>query len=395
MGTVWVADHTTLGCEVAVKFVKAAPGREALRRFVREARVAAKLNHPHTVRVFDHGTLDDETPFIVMELLDGTPLDERLAAGEPLTLTEVGALVSQVGGALAEAHRLGVAHRDIKPANLFVTRSGRDMFVKVLDFGIARSADDDTIITAEGTAVGTPLYMSPEQLLDGKPGDERSDRWGLAVVAYEALTGRPPFEGATRASLGAALQDGSFAPASALREDVSGAVDAWFARALARDPDERFSSVEDMAEAFERVLDGHSTGRGKPGSRAVAVVALVGLAAVAGIAVVEGMGRAGGSATVPASAEPASPPDSVAAPRGSMSSAEPIASTASPAPVAKTASPSAQRTHPPQRVVMPAPSALAAVAPSADEAPAPPEPSLDDTGKEAIGPPTPIDEPPF
>ncbi|HHH29192.1 MAG TPA: serine/threonine protein kinase [Polyangiaceae bacterium] len=254
MGSVWVARHETLDSEVAVKFIAKRlvdRGDTAAKRFEREARLAAKMKSPHAVKIFDHGRDEDGTPFIVMELLHGESLAERLERG-PLSVNEAARVVQQIAEVLREAHDLGVVHRDIKPHNVFLTETGYDAFVKVLDFGVAKhvQVEEATVVTETGALVGTPFYMSPEQLLRASEPGRGSDRWALAVVAYQCLTGELPFRGETVAALGAALSKGRFVPASERRDDLPEALDDWFERALAPDEGDRFDDVGDMAQSF-------------------------------------------------------------------------------------------------------------------------------------------------
>ncbi|RYG75084.1 serine/threonine protein kinase, partial [bacterium] len=219
MGVVWSARHLGLGTDVAVKFVR--PSRAAVdpaahARFEREAVATARIAHPNVVRIMDYGAGADETssvgPYIVMELLRGFSLAEMLARGGRLSFATARSLVQQVGGALEAAHAEGVVHRDIKPHNVFVTEGNRDypLFVKVLDFGIAKMLGGEPgagelALTETGVLVGSAPYMSPEQLEGRKDVDLRTDLWSLAIIVYEALTGQAPFTGTSFVSVGAAV----------------------------------------------------------------------------------------------------------------------------------------------------------------------------------------------
>src|SRR5439155_14430303 len=192
----------------------------------------------------------DDIPYIVMELLDGESLGSRLLRLGRLELDETAAIVFQTSQALACAHAVGFIHRDIKPDNIFLTESNGQLLVKVLDFGIAKRRQEHGL-TRSGATLGTPRYMSPEQLASAKHVTPRADLWSLAAVAYRALLGRPPFEGRFLA-LGAAIAGGKFALPSEIRSDLPLALDAWFCQALhVRDVD-RFSSAEQLAETFAR-----------------------------------------------------------------------------------------------------------------------------------------------
>jgi len=254
MGSVWVASHRALHTEVAVKFMSASTIDDPtlVERFSREARAAAQLKSPHVVKIFDHGVTEEGQPYIVMELLDGEPLFRRCKRDGPLSLPELVQVVTQVCKALASAHELGVVHRDIKPSNIFLTDSAGELFVKVLDFGVAKLADEQALdMTTDGNVLGTPGYMSPEQFTHASSVDFRSDLWSLGVVAYLSLTGQRPFPGQSVAEVFRSVQRATPAPPSALRPDLSPEVDAWFARALARDRHARFASAKQMAQQLE------------------------------------------------------------------------------------------------------------------------------------------------
>jgi serine/threonine-protein kinase len=252
MGTVWQAHHQGLGAEVAVKFLHAAKNNpRALHRFRAEASLAAQLRSPYVVQMLDYGVTEDQRPFIVMELLDGEPLDRLLARRGQLTLAEVRAVVDHTCKALAKAHAMGVVHRDIKPANLFNV-GGADMFIKVLDFGVAKQLADVPAVTAVGDLTGTPLYMSPEQLASSRDVDPRTDIWALGVVAYQLLSGRFPFVARSLPDLYLSLHKGAFEPVTARRADLPAAIDAWLGRALAVARETRFQTADEAAAAFPR-----------------------------------------------------------------------------------------------------------------------------------------------
>jgi serine/threonine-protein kinase len=264
MGSVWVADHLALHTQVVVKFMDAKLAHSAgfVRRFQTEAIAAAAIKSPHVAQVFDHGITDEHEPYIVMELLQGEDLRERIKRGGPLDPAELAPILAQVAKALALAHHAGIIHRDIKPANVFLMQHGDELFVKVLDFGIAKLTDDGASgpATMTGDMLGTAHYMSPEALLGTHAVDFRSDLWALAVVAYKALTGATPFRGATFGAVSVAVNAGTFPLPSAARPGLSPAIDAWMLRALQREPSDRFASARAMAEAFEQaVREPHTT----------------------------------------------------------------------------------------------------------------------------------------
>jgi serine/threonine-protein kinase len=254
VGTVWVGQHETLRTEVAVKFVHAGIAKQSpvtVARFKREASIAAQIKSPHVVHMLDHGVLDDGTPFLIMELLEGENLEERLARSRRLSLTETTTLLGQTAKALGKAHELGIVHRDLKPANLFLVDGGYDIFVKVLDFGIAKdfSLDASLELTSSGSVAGTPHYMSPEQLVSTKDVNYATDVWAIGVIVYEALTGVLPFDGESIPDIAQAVFAASPVPATQ-RVSLPPTVDRWFKRCFNHDPALRFESVAEMAEAF-------------------------------------------------------------------------------------------------------------------------------------------------
>jgi len=209
------------------------------------------------VQIFDHGWMDDGVPFIVMELLEGEDLRERLERG-PLSLDDTQQLLRQVAEVLTRAHATGLVHRDIKPNNLFLIESGVGLFVKVLDFGLAKRTHvpQQSHVTRSGVTLGTPDYMSPEQINSSKDVGPEADLWALAVTAYQALSGQVPFRGETVGSIWVKITTEDFEPVSSRRPHLPVAIDAWFRRALDKDPSRRFESANAMVEAFEAALEG-------------------------------------------------------------------------------------------------------------------------------------------
>ncbi len=260
MGSVWVADHLTLQTQVAVKFI-ASHGDElsprAVARFKREAAAAAKIKSPHVVQTFDHGLIDDELPYIVMELLEGETVGQRVERLRVLPPRDVVKIVRQVSLVLDQAHQLGIVHRDIKPDNLFLITSGYDVFVKVLDFGIAKhtSLPEASMVTADNAMVGTPAFMSPEQIETPRRADHRADLWALAVVAYHCFTGHYPFTGETVGSLAISISKGRFKAPSVLKHGLPGELDAWFRKALHRNIEQRFTTAGAMAKELEPIIE--------------------------------------------------------------------------------------------------------------------------------------------
>jgi serine/threonine-protein kinase len=257
MGSVWEGVHTTLGTRVACKFIEAeyAGSGEARERFENEARAAATLRSKHVVEVYDHGVTGDGRPYIVMEFLQGEPLDSRLDRRGTLTLAETALILQQVARALTRAHTAGIVHRDLKPENVFLVWDEEDHadVVKVVDFGIAKFTDSSLGISSQtrtGSLLGTPYYMSPEQARGLRSVDARSDLWSLAVISYRCLTGHYPFTGEAIGDLLVRICTSDAARPSSLRSDLPQAVDTWMARALDREPERRFQSAKEMADAF-------------------------------------------------------------------------------------------------------------------------------------------------
>ena len=278
MGAVWLAEHLALRVHVAVKLIDPglAVSQDAVRRFEREARTAASLRSPHVVQVLDFG-VDARTPYLVMEYLIGQSLGARLAERRTLPPSELWDIVSQVGRAMTRAHASGYIHRDLKPDNVFLVDDDDEVFVKVLDFGLAKALEgaespSHRSLTRTGTVIGTPRHMSPEQAVGGVV-DHRSDLWSLGVMTFQALTGRFPFDGKTiPALLRAICFDPIVIPSRVAT--VPRGFDAWFAHAVTREPDKRFQTAKEMVEALEPVLANASASASAsvPSLRPVALV---------------------------------------------------------------------------------------------------------------------------
>jgi len=261
MGSVWVADHLTLDTQVAVKFINKhlldGDSDDVCERFAREAKAAAHIKSPHVVQIFDHGMMGGATPYIVMELLEGESLADRLERTGWLSLEQCAQVVGQMASALAKAHKLGIVHRDIKPENVFLCPSDDGLFVKLLDFGIAKHSGSPkkSGATLPGMVIGTAEYMSREQVVSSADVDHQADLWALAVVAYEVLAGDVPFTGETVGGIWASIVRGRFLPPSTLRKECSQRADGLFTRAFAFDKAERFPSARELAAAYREALD--------------------------------------------------------------------------------------------------------------------------------------------
>ena len=255
MGELWVAEHLTLGEPVAIKLIltNLASRPDMSTRFKREAMAIAKLQRQtqHVVQIHDYG-VDDGVPFIVMELLDGEDLDQRLDRIGRLKPAEALSLVAQLTKALQPAHESGIVHRDLKLANIFLARVGDDEIVKVLDFGLAKGGGLDVVgdHTAPGDVLGSPRYMSPEQARGTVDLDGRSDLWSVAVLLFIALTGEPPFQSKKFGDLLLKICTEPAPVPSSIAPELSPAIDAFFRRALSKERDDRFASARDFLFAF-------------------------------------------------------------------------------------------------------------------------------------------------
>jgi serine/threonine protein kinase len=253
MGSVWRAERMGWQAPVAIKLMNAMDVHDspALARFQREARLAASLRSIHVVQVLDDGVdATTDLPFIVMELLDGESLAERLQRVRRLRPPVVAQVVTQIARALSRAHEAGLIHRDLKPDNILIVRNDDEEIVKVLDFGIAKwmaGPPGHSGGTLQGQMLGTPAYMSPEHFANSSHIDHRADLWSLGVIAFECMVGVRPFQGESLVSLALSVCSGKFTLASSLAEVPDG-FDAWFARAVAQDPAHRFPSARLMAE---------------------------------------------------------------------------------------------------------------------------------------------------
>jgi serine/threonine protein kinase len=263
MGSVWLARHLSLGQAVAIKFIhpELAASEEARRRFDTEAKAAARIQSRHAVAVIDHGETAAAQPFIVMEYLEGESLEQAIRRRGALPFEEVVEIIVQAARALQQAHEVGIVHRDLKPDNVFLARDAEPSrfgyVVKLVDFGIAKVVHDDAVggvgTTKTGMVLGTPLYMSPEGLTASAPVSAASDVWSLGAVAFVAACARVPFEGDAIGDVVLKVCAAPMPVPSKTNPQLPRAFDDWFAKACARNLDERFKSAAVAADALRRL----------------------------------------------------------------------------------------------------------------------------------------------
>ena len=261
MGSVWYAEHLTLHSAVAIKLIdpSIANNEEALGRFLREAQAAASLRSPHVVQILDHG-VDSGAPYIVMELLEGESLADRLTRVRRMSPIETARIMQQVARAVARAHEAGIVHRDLKPDNIFIVHNDDDEVAKVLDFGIAKSNTTGGLTgsasggTRTGAVLGTPYYMSPEQAEGAKSLDGRSDIWAMGVISYECILGARPFDEATLGGLLLAICARP-PPIPSERGPVPAGFDLWFTRVCARDPNQRYANAREAMTDLRQLCE--------------------------------------------------------------------------------------------------------------------------------------------
>jgi len=255
MGIVWEARHTALGRRVAIKVLKAelVGSEPALERFRREAKAAAVIRHPHIVDVVDYGVTDRGEPYIVMELLDGEDLATLLAREGRLPVGRACGIARQVARGLSVAHTAGIVHRDLKAENVFLLSIDGCDFAKILDFGIARSAESDgevSRLTGTGMVMGTPHYLSPEAARGQTDLDRRADLYALGVIVYEMIVGHPPFRGGSLLEVVYKhIHEAPISPRT-VHPDVPTEIDAVVLRALEKDREVRWQSAEEMLAAL-------------------------------------------------------------------------------------------------------------------------------------------------
>ena len=256
MGVVVAAMHTQLNQRVAIKLLLPGATADVTERFLREARAAVRLKSEHVARVIDVGELPTGAPYMVMEYLEGHDLQQRVRSGGALPVPEAVEYLLHACEAIAEAHAQGIVHRDLKPANLFVTSAADGSgTVKVLDFGISKISagndeDEGMALTKTSTVLGSPLYMSPEQIQSARRADVRSDIWSLGAVLYEMLAGTVPFNAATFSDLVLMVNMREPPALSSVRPDVPPELEAALLRCLEKKPENRFQNVADLAWAL-------------------------------------------------------------------------------------------------------------------------------------------------
>jgi serine/threonine protein kinase len=268
MGSVWSAIHVTLGSQVAIKFLHGsiASSSEPRARFEREAKLAARLGEAsrHITRVMDHGVTSEGTPFLVMELLKGEGLDARLKRERRLPMALIAKITSHLCRALNVAHGAGVVHRDLKPANVFLcdSQDESDVFVKLLDFGVAKATleNEENQTTRAGALIGTPNYMSPEQIVGDSAVDSRSDLWAVAAIVYRMAVGKAPFGSGALSELAMRIISTEPAQPTSLAPDLPTEFDLWARKGLAKKADQRFQTARDLSDSLAMVAGISSSG---------------------------------------------------------------------------------------------------------------------------------------
>jgi serine/threonine protein kinase len=252
--TVYHGEQLSIARRVAIKVLASVQkGSEQHQRLVREARLLAELTDEALVRVFDLGWLEVGTGAVVMELLEGETLRERLRRVGAMPPAELLPLMIDALEGLATVHAQRIVHRDLRPANLFLANKRGGVAIKIIDFGLGRALDDASRLTALGQVVGTPAYMAPEQFLRSTSVDERADLYSVGVTLYEALVGRAPFVGNAAELPLRILRDTAPAPRS-IRPELSPELEALLVKSIARSPGDRFQSASEMSEALRHVI---------------------------------------------------------------------------------------------------------------------------------------------
>jgi serine/threonine-protein kinase len=272
MATIFAAENVDIGKAVAVKVLsyELADSKTVTERFLREARAAAKIKSPYICEVYDLGTVEGR-PYIVLELLSGESLYDRLSRERRLSLSDVGTITIQVCKGLSKAHQQRIVHRDLKPENIFLT-TGEDgrLLTKLLDFGLAKFYErhqdpNNARLTKEGALFGTPAYMSPEQARAKNNVDHRSDLWALGCIVYEMLTGRTVWDvDQGVAMILAQVATGDVPDPRKYRSDLPAGFDAWFEKALMRKVEARFQTAEEFGSALTEAMGRELSDRSSP-----------------------------------------------------------------------------------------------------------------------------------
>lgn len=255
MGSVFLARDTRLNREVAIKMVsekfslKSSATKDIIQRFMNEGKAIAKLKHHNIVTIYDIGE-EDGRYYMVIELIDGNSLSNLLEKGKIFSIGEIIDIGIQICDALDYAHRNGIIHRDIKPANILYSR---DKNAKLTDFGVARLSDAQSGLTREGDILGSILYIAPEQIIDAKNADRRSDIYSLGMTMYQLLTGRLPFEGEDFNEIIKKIIDNEFTPPRKLRPDISEELEELILKAIKKNPDERFQEANDFSFVLKEI----------------------------------------------------------------------------------------------------------------------------------------------
>jgi len=382
MGEVWEAEHRSLRSRVALKLVDTAARpnpAEVTARFLQEARASARVQSPYVVRISDHGE-DGAAVYLAMELLRGQGLDARLKEKRKLDAAETTLILAQAAIGIDAAHAEGIVHRDLKPANVFLVeaRTGTGEVaretVRVLDFGIAKTlsqSDEPLVATKAGFVLGTPVYMSPEQVVGGKV-DGRSDVWQIGVLAFECLVGKLPFPGTVLGDLFVRICTAPLPVPTQVDPSLPPAVDGWFHKACARDPRDRFAGAVEAVTALAAVLGTQAelgvvglvpvfvasrparAKRRNPLALGVTLGALLGIAVVIGVIATRPPRAPAARPTPSASAE--APPRTSApapAPEPPKATAPPESASAAPAPAASSAPTPAKRHVPSKKAPRP------------------------------------------
>jgi serine/threonine protein kinase len=295
--SVWKAHDRTLQRDVAIKFLYVVDERaieDMRKQFLREARIACAVKHRNVIQTMDFGQTAEGRAYMVMELLHGEEISDRLGRQPPLELAEIVRTISGVLRGLQAIHDAGIVHRDLKPENVYLEQDDEGVYPKILDFGIAKSVDRrsgsrrSVLTTKEGLIVGTPEYMSPEQARGQRDLDGRSDVWSVGVILFELLTRVLPFDAASEADVIIKLVTTDAPRLRAIQPDMPNAIDEVVAKALSRDRTQRFQSANEMLQALalaERSIEAERSGR-RPRRRYSAALWVLSIGTVALVAMI-------------------------------------------------------------------------------------------------------------